>query len=166
MHVKPTDTHQYLRMDSCHPRHCKTAIPYGQALRLRRICSEQDNLKKRCDELKEHLYRSGCNVQQVESEIQRALNISRETCLRLHNDREKSARTPLVVTFHPILPSFELTTSCHLDILHTSERLRRAFPLPPLIAFRRPKNLRDLLVRAELTSVVHDARLTGNSISK
>ena len=27
LHIKPTDTHQYLRTDSCHPRHCKTAIP-------------------------------------------------------------------------------------------------------------------------------------------
>ena len=26
LHVKPTDTHQYLRMDSCHPHHCKTSI--------------------------------------------------------------------------------------------------------------------------------------------
>ena len=34
LHIKPTDTHQYLRTDSCHPRHCKTDIPYGQALRL------------------------------------------------------------------------------------------------------------------------------------
>ena len=35
LHVKPTDTHQYLRVDSCHPQHCKSLIPYNQALRLR-----------------------------------------------------------------------------------------------------------------------------------
>ena len=52
LHVKPTDTHQYLQADSCHPRHCKTAIPFGQTLPLRRICSEQDNLQKRSQELK------------------------------------------------------------------------------------------------------------------
>ena len=34
LHIKPTDTHQYLRTNSCHPRHFKTDIPYGQALRL------------------------------------------------------------------------------------------------------------------------------------
>ena len=32
--VKPTDKHQYLHRDSCHPTHCKTAIPYSQALCL------------------------------------------------------------------------------------------------------------------------------------
>ena len=29
---KSTDTHQYLDYRSCHPKHVKQAIPYGQAL--------------------------------------------------------------------------------------------------------------------------------------
>ena len=59
-----------------------------------------------------------------------------------------------MVTYHPILPSLEITTRQYLNILHTAERLRNAFPLPPLIAFCCPKNWRVLLVRAELTSNV------------
>ena len=61
-----------------------------------------------------------------------------------------------MVTYHPILPSFHLTTKRHLPILHASERLRRAFEHPPLIAFRRPRNLRDLLVRATLTTTTYE----------
>ena len=38
---KPTDTHQYLEYGSCHPKHVKRAIPYGQALRLKRICRKR-----------------------------------------------------------------------------------------------------------------------------
>ena len=37
LYVKPTDTHQYLASNSCHPRHCKEAIPYSQALWIRHI---------------------------------------------------------------------------------------------------------------------------------
>ena len=44
--VKPTDTHQYLHITSCHPRHCKTAIPFSQALRLHRIYSDSRKLKE------------------------------------------------------------------------------------------------------------------------
>ena len=39
VYCKPTDTHQYLLSDSCHPKHCKEAIAYSQALCIRRICS-------------------------------------------------------------------------------------------------------------------------------
>ena len=52
------------------------------------------------------------------------------------------------------------TTKCHLFVLHTSERLRRTFPLLPLIAFRHLRNLRDLLAWATLTSTSHE--LPGN----
>ena len=31
VYCKPTDTHQYLDSKSCHPRHVKNGIPYGQA---------------------------------------------------------------------------------------------------------------------------------------
>ena len=79
------------------------------------------------------------------------LNISREACLQPKQNREKSARIPLVVTYHPILPSFHTTAKQHLPIVQASERLREAFRYPPLIAFRRPRNLKDFLVRATLT---------------
>ena len=37
-------------------------------------------------------------------------------------------------------------------ILHTSQKLQKALPTPPLVAFRRPRNLRDLLVHARITT--------------
>ena len=46
LYVKPTDKHQYLRMHSCHPTHCKASIPSSQALLLQRICSENHIFKK------------------------------------------------------------------------------------------------------------------------
>ena len=53
LHVKPTNKHQFLCMDSCHPKHCKTIIPYSQVLRLWRIYLEDENFFKRICDLKD-----------------------------------------------------------------------------------------------------------------
>ena len=91
LHVKPTDTHQYLRMDSCHPQRCKSSIPYSQVLRFQRICSEDEHLQKWTSELKKHLLKQGYREKQLNNEIHRALTISRENCLQIHPNQVKSA---------------------------------------------------------------------------
>ena len=59
LHVKSTDTHQYLLSSSCHPNHIKKSIPYSLALRIRRTCSTDDNFKQRTNELLEFLCQRG-----------------------------------------------------------------------------------------------------------
>ena len=44
-HYKATDSHSYLRYGSCQPKPCKNAIPYSQFLRLRRLCSEVNEME-------------------------------------------------------------------------------------------------------------------------
>ena len=45
LHIKPTDT-QFLDSTSCHPYHCKKSLPYSQALRYNRICSDNKKFDK------------------------------------------------------------------------------------------------------------------------
>ena len=49
--VKPTDTHQFLDLSSFHPCHWKKGIPYSQALRLNRICSDNKGFDKLCNDV-------------------------------------------------------------------------------------------------------------------
>ena len=63
--VKPTDTHQFLDPTSCHPYHCKKGIPYSQTLRLNRICSDNSNFDKRCNELQSWLLEKGYSKKMV-----------------------------------------------------------------------------------------------------
>ena len=48
LYVKPTDRNNYLPFDSAHPYHCKMGLPYGQFLRIRRICSTESDFLKNC----------------------------------------------------------------------------------------------------------------------
>ena len=50
--TKPTDTHELLHRTSCHPGHTKKGTLYSQALRIRRICSEDRFFDDRVGELK------------------------------------------------------------------------------------------------------------------
>ena len=164
LYVKPTEKHQYLRMDNCHPRHCKASIPFSQALKLRRICSDDRIYLNKTCEFKQYCLSRGYNEQHLEKEFNRALDIMREASLQSKPNQEKPARIPLVVAYHPILPSFHLITKRHLSILHTSEQLREALRHPLLIAFRRPRNLKDLLVCATLTITSHES--PGNHLCR
>ena len=103
-------------------------------------------------QLKGHLLDRGYKEHLVEQQIQRAANVTRTESLQPHPPRQQLQRTPLVITYHPCLASLPSITRKHLRILHASQRLKQAIPNPPLVSFRRPRNLRNLLVRAGVST--------------
>ena len=101
LYTKPTDTHQLLHHSSCHPNHTKRGIPYGQALRLRRICSEETFFANRLGELETHLLDRGYKRGQIESQVNRAKGLDRRDLLDRSQNEEDDSRIPLVLTYHP-----------------------------------------------------------------
>ncbi len=69
---------------------------------------------------------------------------------------------PQVVTFHPGLTRLNRILKKRQPILKTFERLQGAIPDLPLISFRRPPKLRDMLVRAQLKTPAPSTN-TGNA---
>ena len=69
LYCKPTDKHQYLFCTSCHPNSCKKGIPFGEALHLRKICSEEFLFEKRVKELTRYLVERGYDESFVNWEI-------------------------------------------------------------------------------------------------
>ena len=59
LHIKPNDTHQFLYSISCHPYHCKKSMPYSQALRYNRICSDNKKFDQSCNKLEKWLMEKG-----------------------------------------------------------------------------------------------------------
>ena len=58
LYCKSTDSHQFLHVRSCHRYVYKTLIPHGQAIRLKRICSNEEKLSSRLEDL-EHCFVAG-----------------------------------------------------------------------------------------------------------
>ena len=94
LYIKPTDTHQYFHASSCHVFHPKKSIPYSQALRLNRICSENSFFDKRCNGLKIWLKGRGYSDKLVRKQILKARKFSRAELL--NNQKKKKMKIKLM----------------------------------------------------------------------
>ena len=65
-------------------------------------------------------------------------------------DINKPKRIPFITTFNPSLPHISHIIKKHFNLLLSSHRCKSVFQHPPVVAFRRSPNLRDLLVTAKL----------------
>ena len=70
---------------------------------------------------------------------------------------------PFVLTYHPELPKVKEIVNKHWPIIESSKRLNKSFPQKPIMAYRRPKSLRDILVHAKLNPDPSDDGPTGES---
>ena len=106
----------------------------------------------------QHLVSRGHSKRRVQLAINRALCTSRSTLLATRvNKKTLPNRVPLVTTYHPRLPRLSSIVNDNMTILHSSGS---AIPKLPLIAFRRPRNLGDILVRARLPNANSDLNVT------
>ena len=142
--TKPTDTHNYLHYKSAHPRHLKNSLPYSQALRLRRICTKDDELHSNCKQMEEHFLRRGYHKENLQDQIRKAILTPRDTTLKKVT-KERSKRIPLVTMFNSTLPQIGKILRERWDILNIKPKLKKLFSEPPIIAFRRCKNLREII---------------------
>ena len=150
MYKKPTDRNQYLLPSSCHPAHCTRNIPYSLALRIIRICSEVTDRDKRLAELKEMLLSRDYNKNVINAAIKKALDVPRSEALK-RVEREKSDdRVVFVVTYDPRLPSISKIIGKHWRTMVKDPRMMEIFPKPPLVAYKRPKNIKDTLIRSKM----------------
>ena len=151
LYRKETDRNQYLLTDSCHPVSCHRSVPFSLGLRIVRICSKTEDREKRFFELKSLLLARGYQERVVDSAISRARAIPRKIAL-LPNYRKKSTERPVfAVSYDPRLPAIPSVQAKHWRTMVSQDsHLKEVFPLPPLTAFRRQKNLRDHLIRAKI----------------
>ena len=155
--TKETDTLSYLDYSSCHPVSCKKSIPYSQFLRLRRICSDEDDFVTQSKKLAFSFHRANYPDNVIQTGFDKAFAMDRDTLLnkQSNNSRSKNKNDPklyLITDYHPSFRAVLDIVSDNWDVLDNSSSTRPILHVPVIRGFRRPKNLRDLLVRAKLTT--------------
>ena len=107
LYCKPTDAHQYLNFRSCPPPHVKRGIPYGQGLRLKRICSSDEVFERRLGDLKGFLVERGYDHDFIDSQFCRVRNHDRRDLLESKKKPKSkdsfSDRVCCVFDYHPAM---------------------------------------------------------------
>ena len=149
LYVKPTDSHQYL-WSPCHPFYGKNGIPYSQALRLNRICSNNELFDKRCNDLEKYLLERGYSEKMVCKEILQARAIPRDAFLEKVKNQEKHNKITFNITYHPVFRDVrKILEELHV-ILASDNEHKKVFPDILMSGFKNNKNLKAHLVRSQL----------------
>ena len=130
---------------SCHPPHIIKSIPHSQALRIKRICTDHQTLLNELNNLKGFFMNRNYPPVLVNTAIQKVL---------MHDHNKKSTNTKngdlpiptaLVVPYHPTNPPFQHT----INLIWKKHQTKLNNMIgKPIVAFKRPKNLKDLLTKA------------------
>ena len=150
LYKKPTDRNQYLLTSSCHPTHVTTNIPFSLALRIVRICSLPEDRDKRLAELKSMLLERDYKPGIIDAAIEKAKSIPRSEALKKVENKKEKKRPVFVITHDPRLPSITNIVHKHWRTMSKDPYLKQVFSEPPLIAYKRPKNIKELIIRAKV----------------
>ena len=154
LYTKPTDAHMYLRYDSCHPKHCTKSLPYSQFLRIRRICSKESNFEEHAKTMTIHFLNRGYPPDLLQTAYHKAKNKDRTSLLESQNGTKSSQpdkeRIFAISTYHPTTRSFKDTINQNWDFLSRHKTTRNIHESDLTFGYRRPKNIREYLVRAKI----------------
>ena len=155
LYTKPTDAHNYLSFYSSHPKNCKSAIPYSQFLRIRRICSNDTDFIRHSRTMSKHFLEANYPPKIVQEGFSKAYHKDRLSLLRPPpggptKDDSKENDIFLITTYHPSGRILGDIVKQNWDILDRSASTRDVLTWKVVQGFRRPKNIRDMLVRARV----------------
>ena len=148
LYTKPTDTHSYLHYTSAHNRSCMTKGPFGQFLRLRRICTLDIDYTFESKRLINYYKIRGYPVKHLLKHANRAKSFSQKDLLDVKEVIDKPRRDIMVTRFNPSNPDLIKILKRHWNILQFSDDCRNTFIDTPMIGFRKQPNLSQILCRA------------------
>ena len=144
VYVKPTDRKRCLHSKSEHPNSTKRIIANSQALRFNKICYSKSHLHNKCKRLLNTLTKRGYNKTGTAAQNNGANSIPRKELLNKIKT-SNTERLPLTVTYNRTLPDLKTIIDKNWHILQIEPKLKEIFAEPPILAFKRNKNFRDII---------------------
>ena len=149
LYRKPMSSNTYLENSSCHPKHVKLNIPYGIALRIKMICSEDYLFEKHVETLVEWLKEKNHDMKNTLEMIDKARKVDRKDLLKA-NEKIENEKSIFVYPYIPGIPSITKVLYDHKSYLDNDKELEKVFKDGFTVAYKRNKNLSELLCKAKL----------------
>ncbi|GFS22653.1 hypothetical protein ElyMa_003369400 [Elysia marginata] len=124
-------------------------------LRLRRLCQDDLDFQEKCLRMRDFFVSCGYPLEILDDAWNRVSKISRTDAL-ITRPEQSSQRTKLIMTYHPHNLVARKIVLNNISILQADPEAREVSDEPPLVVYRRVKNIRDMLVRSRI-SVSHDS---------
>ncbi|CAJ0964743.1 unnamed protein product [Ranitomeya imitator] len=140
LYTKPTDRNSLLHFHSLHPTATKRSIPRSQFKRVQRIVTDPNLLKTRTDEMYLKFRERGYPPDLLTEAI------NPHTTVRPPSNK----RVPFVYVYHPYVHILHHSIRRHWNLLRTAHPQIPEFQEHFLPCYKRPSNIRDSLVKADL----------------
>ena len=128
LYKKPTDRQNCLHSKSEHLYSLKKSISYSQALRIKRICSTQNEFEKHSSNLLQQLKKKGYHHDTLKEQIEKA-RVQERTLLLNKNQSIKvkikiKQSIPISVTYNRTLPRLKSIVDKHWHVLQVNPELK------------------------------------------
>ena len=124
LYTKPTDRTALLHNTSHHPKHCKLGIIYSQALRYRKLITNDEELKHRLQTLRIILLTRGYKDKDILTQFRKINSLSQTEALYKQTNRTNTQNNlPFVIPFHNDLLNITKTLHKHWDIIQSDPQL-------------------------------------------
>ena len=149
LYNKPTDTHLYLEHSSAHPNSILTKGPYGQYLRLRRICSLDTDFELNAKKLTGYYLKRGYPFKSLKKHYHRARKFNQDELLDTV-PRSQSDVPVMVTQSNPTNPPIGALVRNNWNSIQNTEELTKIFKDKPIVGYRRLPNLKDMLTSSSI----------------
>ena len=143
---KPVDSYQYLHYNSCPAEPINKSSTYSQTLRLKKICSERNDLKSHVEDLKGKFLRRCYPQRIVKEQVDRAFRLPLE-----HDTQQNKYENgiSLVIIYTPAFRNLFTALRKNFNILYSDAEVKAVFTPRPFVAYRSARNLKSSLVRSK-----------------
>ena len=150
LYIKPTDKTLLLHDHSFHPTTCKDGIIYSQALRYRRIITNDNLLKERLNTLLVILINRGYKQNTIIPLFQKATQESQLNLLYKPKTTNNTPKPIFTIPYNSNTTHIRQILRKHWHLIEKDPHLSILWPETPMVAYQKNKNLKDELVTTQL----------------